>query len=84
VANELLIGQAPRGRDRDEVVLSVKFGALRAPDLTQVGIDGQPVAVRNFLASSLQRLGSDHIDSYRLGRVDPRSRSRTPSGRSPR
>jgi aryl-alcohol dehydrogenase-like predicted oxidoreductase len=53
------------------VVLSVKFGALRGPDLAYAGVDGRPVAVRNFLAYSLQRLGTDHIDIYRLGRVDP-------------
>jgi aryl-alcohol dehydrogenase-like predicted oxidoreductase len=69
--NELLIREALGGRDRDGVVLSVKFGALRGPDLAYVGIDGRPVAVRNFLAYSLQRLGTDHIDIYRLGRVDP-------------
>ena len=69
--NELLIRQALGGRDRDRVVLSVKFGALRGPDLTYLGIDGRPVAVRNFLAYSLQRLGTDHVDIYRLGRVDP-------------
>jgi aryl-alcohol dehydrogenase-like predicted oxidoreductase len=75
--NELLIGKAlggrgrGRGRDRDQVVLSVKFGALRGPDLAYIGIDGRPVAVRNFLAYSLQRLGTDHVDIYRLGRVDP-------------
>src|SRR5215208_7917688 len=69
--NELLIGKALGGRDRDQVVLSVKFGALRGPDLAWIGIDGRPVAVRNFLAYSLQRLGTDHIDIYRLGRVDP-------------
>jgi aryl-alcohol dehydrogenase-like predicted oxidoreductase len=69
--NELLIRQALRGRDRDGVVLSVKFGALRAPDNTFIGIDGRPLAVRNFLAYTLQRLGTDHVDIYRLGRVDP-------------
>jgi aryl-alcohol dehydrogenase-like predicted oxidoreductase len=69
--NELLLRRALAGRDRDAVVLSVKFGALRGPDLAYVGIDGRPVAVRNFLAYSLQRLGTDHIDIYRLGRVDP-------------
>jgi aryl-alcohol dehydrogenase-like predicted oxidoreductase len=69
--NELLIREALSGRDRDEVVISVKFGALRGPDLAYVGIDGRPVAVRNFLAYSLQRLGTDYVDIYRLGRVDP-------------
>jgi len=69
--NELLIRQALRGRDRDGVVLSVKFGALRALDNAFVGIDGRPVAVQNFLAYTLQRLGTEHVDIYRLGRVDP-------------
>jgi aryl-alcohol dehydrogenase-like predicted oxidoreductase len=53
------------------VVLSVKFGALRALDNAFIGIDGRPVAVQNFLAYTLQRLGTDHVDIYRLGRVDP-------------
>jgi aryl-alcohol dehydrogenase-like predicted oxidoreductase len=69
--NELLIREALRGRDRDAVVISVKFGALRGPDNAFIGIDGRPVAVRNFLAYSLQRLGTNHLDIYRLGRVDP-------------
>jgi aryl-alcohol dehydrogenase-like predicted oxidoreductase len=69
--NELLIREALRGRDREAVVISVKFGALRGPDNAFIGIDGRPVAVRNFLAYSLQRLGTDHVDIYRLGRVDP-------------
>jgi aryl-alcohol dehydrogenase-like predicted oxidoreductase len=69
--NELLIREALRGRDRNGVVISVKFGALRGPDNAFLGIDGRPVAVRNFLAYSLRRLGTDYIDIYRLGRVDP-------------
>ena len=69
--NELLIRDALRGRDRNGVVISVKFGALRGPDNAFIGIDGRPVAVRNFLAYSLRRLGTDYIDIYRLGRVDP-------------
>jgi len=69
--NELLIREALRGRDRDGVVISVKFGALRAPDNAFIGIDGRPVAVKNALAYTLQRLGTDHVDVYRLGRVDP-------------
>jgi aryl-alcohol dehydrogenase-like predicted oxidoreductase len=69
--NELLIREALRGRDRNGIVISVKFGALRGPDNAFIGIDGRPVAVRNFLAYSLRRLGTDYIDVYRLGRVDP-------------
>jgi aryl-alcohol dehydrogenase-like predicted oxidoreductase len=69
--NELLIGRALAGRDRDRVAISVKFGLLRAPDGSVVGIDGRPAAVKSSLAYTLRRLGTDHVDIYRLGRVDP-------------
>ncbi len=68
--NELLIGQAIRGR-RDQVALSVKFDALRSPDGAFVGLDARPAAVKNFLAYSLTRLGVEHIDVYRPARLDP-------------
>jgi len=68
--NEMLIGRALQGR-RDQVLLSVKFGAMRAPNGAFVGVDGRPKAVRNFLSYSLQRLKTDHIDIYRLARLDP-------------
>jgi aryl-alcohol dehydrogenase-like predicted oxidoreductase len=69
--NELLIREALRGRSRDDVLISVKFGALRDADGGWRGIDGRPAAVHNFLAYTLRRLGTDHIDVYRLTRVDP-------------
>src|SRR6478672_5254155 len=47
--NEMLIGRALEGR-RERVLISVKFGAMRAPDHTWIGIDGRPKAVQNFLA----------------------------------
>jgi len=68
--NEMLIGRALKGR-REQVLLSVKFGALRGPDGSWVGYDARPAAVKNFLAHSLTRLGSDHIDIYRPARLDP-------------
>jgi aryl-alcohol dehydrogenase-like predicted oxidoreductase len=68
--NEMLIGRALKGR-RDQVLLSVKFGALRTPDNGWGGFDGRPAAVKNFLAYSLKRLGTDHIDIYRPARLDP-------------
>ncbi|MGI8771477.1 MAG: aldo/keto reductase [Acidobacteriaceae bacterium] len=68
--NELLIRKAIEGR-RDQVLLSVKFGALRDPRGGWVGFDSRPAAVKNFLAYSLQRLGVDHIDIYRPARLDP-------------
>ncbi len=68
--NELLVGKALAGR-RDRAVLSVKFGALRAPDGAFVGFDTRPAAVKNSLTHSLTRLGVDHIDIYRPARLDP-------------
>jgi len=68
--NEMLIGRALRDR-RDAALLSVKFGALRGPDGSWIGMDARPVAVRNFIGYTLKRLGVDHIDIYRPGRLDP-------------
>ena len=68
--NELLIGRALRDR-RNQAVLSVKFGALRGPDGNWLGMDARPSSVKNFLAYSLRRLGVDHVDIYRPGRLDP-------------
>ncbi|MER5781344.1 aldo/keto reductase [Streptomyces mobaraensis] len=72
--NEMLIGEALRSAPaahRERALTSVKFGALRDPDGSWSGYDGRPAAVRNFAAYSLQRLGVDHIDVYRIARVDP-------------
>jgi aryl-alcohol dehydrogenase-like predicted oxidoreductase len=68
--NELLIGRALRDR-RDKALVSVKFGALRGPDGSWIGMDTRPVATKNFLAYTLTRLGLDHVDIYRPGRLDP-------------
>jgi len=68
--NEMLIGRALKGR-RDGALLSVKFGALRTPEGGWNGFDARPVAVKNFAAYSLKRLGVDHIDIYRPSRLDP-------------
>ncbi len=69
--NEMLIRTALQGCDRDAAVISVKFGVLRDPEGGWAGVDGRPAAVKNFLAYSLRRLGTDHIDIYRLGRYNP-------------
>ncbi|WP_030862556.1 aldo/keto reductase [Streptomyces sp. NRRL F-2747] len=72
--NEMLIGEALRtapAAAREQALISVKFGALRTVEGGFTGYDGRPEAVRNFLAYSLQRLGRDHIDVYRIARVDP-------------
>ncbi|MFD7933849.1 aldo/keto reductase [Streptomyces sp. NPDC059755] len=72
--NELLIGEALRSAPsarREQAQVSVKFGALRDPDGGWSGYDGRPAAVKNFAAYSLQRLGVDHVDVYRIARLDP-------------
>ncbi|MFI6942832.1 aldo/keto reductase [Streptomyces sp. NPDC050418] len=72
--NELLINEALRtapAAHREQALTSVKFGALRTVEGGFTGYDGRPDAVKNFAAYSLQRLGTDHIDIYRIARVDP-------------
>jgi aryl-alcohol dehydrogenase-like predicted oxidoreductase len=69
--NEMLIGEALRGAARDRAQVSVKFGALRDPAGGWAGYDARPVAVKTFLAYTLQRLGLDYIDIYRPARLDP-------------
>jgi aryl-alcohol dehydrogenase-like predicted oxidoreductase len=67
--NELLIREALRSRE--QAVISVKFGLMRGPDGSIVGNDLRPAAVKNFLAYTLRRLGTDYVDVYRPGRVFP-------------
>ncbi len=70
-ANEMLIARALDGVNREDVVLSVKFGAQRSPDGSWLGHDNSPNAVKNSLAYSLKRLNVDYIDIYRPARLDP-------------
>jgi aryl-alcohol dehydrogenase-like predicted oxidoreductase len=70
--NEMLIRRALEGRRKD-IFLAVKFGALRGPDGSFNGYDLRPEAVKNFLAYSLRRLGTDYIDLYQPSRVDART-----------
>ncbi|GAA0454660.1 aldo/keto reductase [Streptomyces olivaceiscleroticus] len=72
--NELLLNEALRTAPpaaRENALISVKFGALRTVEGAFSGYDGRPAAVKNFAAYSLQRLGTDHIDVYRIARLDP-------------
>lgn len=69
--NELLIAEAIAGRKREDIQLSVKFGALRDPAGGWGGTDNSPAHVRNYLAQSLVRLNTDYIDIYRPARLDP-------------
>jgi aryl-alcohol dehydrogenase-like predicted oxidoreductase len=69
--NELLLGRVLREVPRDSVFVQVKFGGMRDPRGTFIGHDARPAAVKNFLAYSLTRLGTDYIDLYQPARLDP-------------
>jgi aryl-alcohol dehydrogenase-like predicted oxidoreductase len=72
--NELLLRDALRGGGirRDTVFIQVKFGGQRDPSGAFIGHDASPVAVKNSLAYSLTRLGTDYVDLYQPARLDPR------------
>ncbi|MEU9040341.1 MULTISPECIES: aldo/keto reductase [unclassified Kitasatospora] len=69
--NELLIHEALRGRDRESVQISVKFGAQRGPDGQWLGYNTSPAATKTALTYTLRRLRTDHVDIYRPARLDP-------------
>src|SRR3954452_2999059 len=69
--NELLIRDALANANREDVVISVKFGAQRDPDGQWLGYDARPQAVKTALAYTLKRLDTDYVDIYRPARVDP-------------
>ncbi|MGH7575009.1 MAG: aldo/keto reductase [Longimicrobiales bacterium] len=69
-ANETLVGQALADR-HDEAVIATKFGNVRAPDGTFLGVNGRPEYVRQACDASLTRLRVETIDLYYQHRVDP-------------
>jgi aryl-alcohol dehydrogenase-like predicted oxidoreductase len=69
---ELVLGEVLRTVPRDRVFIQVKFGGQRDPGGAFIGHDASPVMVKNSLAYSLQRLGTDYIDLYQPARLDPR------------
>ncbi|HEY4133990.1 MAG TPA: aldo/keto reductase [Alphaproteobacteria bacterium] len=69
--NEMLIARALKERSRDDVLISVKFGAQRDPAGQWIGLDTRPAAIKTALAYTLKRLGTDHVDIYRPARLDP-------------
>ncbi|HUC25730.1 MAG TPA: aldo/keto reductase [Streptosporangiaceae bacterium] len=70
--NELLLRDALHGVNRSEVFIQVKFGGQRDPRGAFIGHDASPVAVKNSLAYSLTRLGTDYVDLYQPARLDAR------------
>jgi aryl-alcohol dehydrogenase-like predicted oxidoreductase len=70
--NEMLLRDALRGVPRDSVFIQLKFGGQRDPRGAFIGHDASPSMVKNSLAYSLQRLGTDYVDLYQPARLDPR------------
>jgi aryl-alcohol dehydrogenase-like predicted oxidoreductase len=69
--NEMLLREALTGGRRKRAFICVKFGQMGGPDKKKFGSDVRPIAVKNFLAYTLRRLGTDHVDLYQPARVDP-------------
>ena len=69
--NEMLLRDALRGIDRSSVFIQVKFGGQRDPRGAFIGHDASPNGVKNSLAYTLQRLGTDYVDLYQPARLDP-------------
>jgi aryl-alcohol dehydrogenase-like predicted oxidoreductase len=68
-AGEELLGRA-LGSRRREAVISVKTGIRPNPEGGMM-LDGKPEYLRDACEASLRRLGTDYIDLYCLGWVDP-------------
>jgi aryl-alcohol dehydrogenase-like predicted oxidoreductase len=68
--NEELLARALKGR-RQQAVVATKFGNVRGPDGSWLGINGRPAYVRQAAEASLRRLGIGVIDLYYQHRVDP-------------
>lgn len=68
--NEELLGRAIRGM-RDRLAIATKFGNVRGPGGSFLGINGKPEYVRKACEASLKRLGVETIDLYYQHRVDP-------------
>jgi aryl-alcohol dehydrogenase-like predicted oxidoreductase len=67
--NEELVGRAIKGR-RHEIVLATKFGNVRGPDKSWIGVNGRPEYLKAACDASLKRLGVEYVDLYQQHRVD--------------
>jgi aryl-alcohol dehydrogenase-like predicted oxidoreductase len=67
--NEELVGRAIEKR-RNEVVVATKFGNVRGPHGSFLGVNGKPEYVQQACEASLRRLRISTIDLYYQHRVD--------------
>jgi aryl-alcohol dehydrogenase-like predicted oxidoreductase len=68
--NEELVGEA-LAPVRDQVRIATKFGFAFDADGRQTGLSSRPEHIRQAVAASLRRLGTDRIDLLYQHRVDP-------------
>ncbi|WP_336490769.1 aldo/keto reductase [Methylobacterium nigriterrae] len=68
--NEELVGRVVRERS-EYVIVATKFGNVRGPDGSFLGVNGRPEYVRQACEASLKRIGIEVIDLYYQHRVDP-------------
>jgi aryl-alcohol dehydrogenase-like predicted oxidoreductase len=68
--SEMVIGEALKGQKREKAFISVKFGALVAPDGAMYGLDVRPLTIKNYITYSLKRLNLDYIDLFQPARID--------------
>jgi aryl-alcohol dehydrogenase-like predicted oxidoreductase len=69
--NEELVGKAITGR-REKVIVATKFGNVRGPGGSFLGVRGDRDYVKQCCEESLKRLKIDVIDLYYQHRVDPK------------
>ena len=67
--SEMLIKEALKSRNREDVFISVKFGSMVGIDGRIYGVDTRPQAIENYLHYSLKRLGVDYVDLYQPARI---------------
>ncbi len=67
--NERLLGRT-LGSRRGDVVVATKFSGIR-DESGNWRIEGRPEFVKSFCDESLQRLGSDYLDIFYMGRRNP-------------
>ncbi len=67
--SEMMVGEAIKGYNRDDIFISVKFGGMMQPGGGMYGMDVHPDRIKNYVAHSLTRLGVDYIDLYQPARL---------------
>ena len=69
--NELLLGRGAAGPRARQLPAERQVRRAAGAGHGFGGHDARPAAVKNFLAYSLTRLGTDYVDVYRPARLDP-------------